>query len=293
MADRKVLNKYIHPDFDPAKLQPSKDPSRVNNQSKVRLMAPFSMRCTTCGVYIYKGTKFNARKETVTGEQYLSIKIYRFYLRCPKCAAELTFKSDPKNADYVAEHGIQRNFEAWREDKTKDEMSFKQKMEEELDPMRRLENSAVDSKREIDILEVLDEVRTRNAIYERLGSAVDLANVVKQRHDQLEAKQAESEDKIGKRRLEELHDEEDAQLAALIFRDQQSSSNKRRHIIVNNTSNDSKQKVSTSSNKNVNNNKNSIVKPIVVKKKPATVNNADIIKQKQKPLSLVANYDSD
>jgi hypothetical protein len=50
-------------------------------QHKVRLMAPFSMRCESCGEYIYKGKKFNARKETVEGERYLSIQIFRFYIR--------------------------------------------------------------------------------------------------------------------------------------------------------------------------------------------------------------------
>jgi hypothetical protein len=44
-------------------------------------MSPFSMRCESCGEYIYKGKKFNARKETVEGEMYLNIKIYRFYIR--------------------------------------------------------------------------------------------------------------------------------------------------------------------------------------------------------------------
>lgn len=44
-------------------------------------MSPFSMRCESCGEYIYKGKKFNARKETVEGETYLNIKIFRFYIR--------------------------------------------------------------------------------------------------------------------------------------------------------------------------------------------------------------------
>ncbi|KNC69289.1 hypothetical protein SARC_18202, partial [Sphaeroforma arctica JP610] len=64
------------------------------------------MRCITCGVYIYKATKFNARKETVEGEEYLGIKIFRFYIRCPKCHQEITFKTDPENADYVPENGV-------------------------------------------------------------------------------------------------------------------------------------------------------------------------------------------
>lgn len=38
-------------------------------------MAPFSMRCNACGEYIYKGKKFNARKETALGEDYMGIKV--------------------------------------------------------------------------------------------------------------------------------------------------------------------------------------------------------------------------
>jgi hypothetical protein len=37
------------------------------------------------------------------------------------CSAEITFKTDPKNTDYLAEHGASRNFEPWREEKAVDE----------------------------------------------------------------------------------------------------------------------------------------------------------------------------
>lgn len=52
----------------------------------VRLMAPFSMRCSRCGEYIYKGKKFNARKETAVGHEYMGIKVFRFYIvSCDGC----------------------------------------------------------------------------------------------------------------------------------------------------------------------------------------------------------------
>ncbi|KAI8975331.1 CWC16 protein [Mycotypha africana] len=160
MSERKVLNKYFPPNFDPSQIPRQKKPK--DQQHKVRLMSPFSMRCESCGEYIYKGKKFNARKETVEGETYLNIKIYRFYIRCPRCSAEITFKTDPKNTDYVAENGASRNFEPWREEKESESE------EEENDPMQSLENRTLDSKREMDIMDALDEIRTRNARSERI-----------------------------------------------------------------------------------------------------------------------------
>lgn len=48
-------------------------------------------RCNTCGEYIYKGKKFNARRETVEDSDYLGLSLFRFYIRCPGCLAEITF----------------------------------------------------------------------------------------------------------------------------------------------------------------------------------------------------------
>jgi len=167
MSERKVLNKYYPPDFDPSKIPRGKRPK--NSQQVVRLMAPFSMRCNTCGEYIYKGKKFNARKETVEGEDYFGIRIFRFYIKCTLCSAEITFKTDPKNTDYLAEHGASRNFEPWREERVADEEDRLAKLEEEENnPMKALENRTVDSKREMDILDALQDIRARNARNERV-----------------------------------------------------------------------------------------------------------------------------
>jgi len=170
MSERKVLNKYFPPDFDPNKIPRRHQPK--NAQQVVRLMSPFSMRCNTCGEYIYKGKKFNARKETVEGEDYYGIKIFRFYIKCTLCSAEITFKTDPKNTDYLAEHGASRNFEPWRDEKAIEEDRLAKLEEEENNPMKALENRTTDSKREMDILDALQDLRSRNARHEKTGTAL-------------------------------------------------------------------------------------------------------------------------
>ncbi|KAI8099391.1 CWC16 protein [Halteromyces radiatus] len=181
MSERKVLNKYFPPNFDPSKIPKQKKPKDL--QHKVRLMAPFSMRCESCGEYIYKGKKFNARKETVQGEKYLSIQIFRFYIRCPRCSAEITFKTDPKNSDYVPENGVSRNFEPWRGD---DGTVVEEEPEEEQDAMASLESRTLDSKREMEIMDALDEIRTRNARSERVNVDDVLDQYSKEVKDQVQ-----------------------------------------------------------------------------------------------------------
>lgn len=205
MSERKVLNKYFPPDFDPALIPRRKQPK--NSQQVVRLMAPFSMRCNTCGEYIYKGKKFNARKETVDGEDYYGIKIFRFYIKCTLCSAEITFKTDPKNTDYSAEHGASRNFEPWREEKAVEEEDRLAKLEEEENnPMKALENRTVDSKREMDILDALQDIRARNARNERVGHSTDLL-------DKIHMEEIETEEDRERRLLEE----EDEKLVREVF----------------------------------------------------------------------------
>lgn len=172
MSERKVLSKYYPPDFDPSKIVRQRGPKQAGPKVQtVRLMAPFSMKCTHCGEFIYKGRKFNARKET-TEEKYYNITIYRFYIRCTRCSGEITFKTDPKNMDYECEKGAKRNFEPWREAKLNQETEEErldriEREEAERDAMKELETKLHDAKQEMAISDALDEIRSRNARIEK------------------------------------------------------------------------------------------------------------------------------
>jgi len=98
------------------------------------------------------------------------MKIFRFYFRCTRCSAELAMKTDPKNGDYVVEAGASRNYEMWKD--TAEEEEAKAKAEdEEQNEMRRLENRAEESKREMDIMAALDEMRSLNARHAGISNA--------------------------------------------------------------------------------------------------------------------------
>ena len=216
MSERKVLTKYYPPDFDPSKITRTKKapgPPGPKVQT-VRLMAPFSMKCLACGEYIYKGRKFNARKET-TDEKYMGITIIRFYIRCTRCSAEITFKTDPKGMDYTCERGAKRNFEPWRtgdgENKdmeTEEEMLDRLEAEEAAQggAMEQLEAKVVDAKREMDIADALDEIRTRNARIQRAEGKGEVDAALQIAEDK--RRQAEEE-----KRTIELADAEEARKA--------------------------------------------------------------------------------
>jgi len=162
MGERKVLNKYYPPDFDPKKL-PKLSLAR-NFQCVIRTMAPFTMRCLTCGNYIYRGKKFNARKEMAEGEEYLGIKVHRFYIRCPVCLTEIIFKTDPKNTDYVVETGAFRTLQAEHLAQMEEERLIQEKEEDEANnPMLALENRTKESRREMDVIDALEDIRDWNA----------------------------------------------------------------------------------------------------------------------------------
>lgn len=132
----------------------------------------------------------------------------RFYIRCTRCAAEITFKTDPKNMDYACEKGAKRNFEPWRskdgdakELETEEERLDRLEAEEaeQGGAMEQLEAKVVDAKREMEIADALDEIRTRNARIQRaegkgeMDDALALAEQQRQRAEQEQREQDEAD----------------------------------------------------------------------------------------------------
>nr|XP_027063035.1 YJU2 splicing factor homolog [Coffea arabica] len=50
------------------------------------------------------------------------IQKFRFYIKCNICSSENTFKTDPKNSDYVVDFGAKQYFEPWQTEEETEEM---------------------------------------------------------------------------------------------------------------------------------------------------------------------------
>jgi hypothetical protein len=171
MGERKVLNKYIPPDFDPALVPRGTKLSAKDGTVDVRMMLPFTLQCDNCHTFLYRGRKFNSKKEPMGGAdgKYLGITRWRFYIKCTHCSRPITFLTDPQNADYELETGGTRNYEI-----KKDQEEHTAAQLAELDqkaavnPMAALESRVVESKKEMADLDNLEEIRAMNARHVKL-----------------------------------------------------------------------------------------------------------------------------
>ncbi|KAM0247007.1 hypothetical protein ACHAQJ_010007 [Trichoderma viride] len=212
MSERKVLQKYYPPDFDPNDISRRRGPKSAGPRIQtVRLMAPFSMKCLSCGEYIYKGRKFNSRKEIRPDEKYLGIQILFFHIKCTRCSAEITFRTDPRNTDYAMVKGAMRSFEPWRNRELAEE-SVEERLdrlereeaeaagEEEKNAMEDLEAKNADARREMAAADALDEIRQRNArIHRSEKEGTDFADTIVRTEDEERERQEREDDEMAKR----------------------------------------------------------------------------------------------
>ena len=171
MGERKIVSKYIPPDFDPALVPRGKKLSSKDGTVPVRMMLPFSVQCSSCHTFLYRGRKFNSKKERMGGPDgtYLGITRWRFYIKCTHCSRPLTFLTDPEHADYEMESGGTRTYEI-----TKDRAGRQQEAQQQEeqaakeDPLQALETRVLDSQREMADLDNLEEIKAMNARHVQL-----------------------------------------------------------------------------------------------------------------------------
>lgn len=107
--------------------------------------------------------------------------------------------------DYTCEKGAIRNFEPWRDhnekEETEEERLNRLEEEENESAMAKLETKTLDSKREMQIADALDEIRTRNARNERVDQEDVLETLLEVKDEsQLEREKQDREDEEAAKR---------------------------------------------------------------------------------------------
>jgi len=157
MAERKAVNKYYPPEWDPSKgsinkfrnSHPLRDRARKLDQGIliIRFEMPFNIWCGGCNNMIAKGVRFNAEKKQIG--KYFSTKIWNFRMKCHLCDNHIEIKTDPEHTDYVIASGAERKAETWTAESSE---TIELTNEEEAnklaeDPFYKLEHANEDKKK--------------------------------------------------------------------------------------------------------------------------------------------------
>ena len=175
MAERKQVNKYYPPDWDPVKhgsvnkyqgVHPLRERARKLHQGIliIRFEMPYNIWCEGCENHIGTGVRYNAEKSK-TGKYY-STTIYKFRMKCHLCDNYIEMETDPQNLDYKILSGARRQERRW--DPTQNEQIVPEDKEiskqRATDPMMRLEHG-VEDKRKKDaaapVIEQLEKLQER------------------------------------------------------------------------------------------------------------------------------------
>ena len=157
MAERKAVNKYYPPDWDPSKgslntfhgshpLRERASKLRSHGILVVRFEMPFHIRCLSCQSHIGRGVRYNADKQS-TGH-YLSTPTFSFTITCHLCGGRIRIDTDPQAGDYVIKEGGSRIAEGGGEDDDRlvvgDDADDEERQRRDADPLQRLEREAAD-----------------------------------------------------------------------------------------------------------------------------------------------------
>lgn len=116
MGERKGVNKWYPPDYDPSKggLNKWQGTHALRERAKkihlgiiiIRFEMPYNIWCEGCGIHIGMGVRYNAEKKKVG--MYYTTPVYQFRMKCHLCDNHFEIKTDPSNLDYEIVSGARR-----------------------------------------------------------------------------------------------------------------------------------------------------------------------------------------
>ncbi|XP_023026132.2 coiled-coil domain-containing protein 130 homolog [Leptinotarsa decemlineata] len=121
MGERKGVNKYYPPDYDPRAgglnkfLGTHALRERARKIDKgiiiIRFEMPYNIWCEGCKNHIGMGVRYNAEKTKVG--MYYTTPVYEFKMKCHLCDNHFVIRADPANLDYVIQSGARRQENRW------------------------------------------------------------------------------------------------------------------------------------------------------------------------------------
>ncbi|XP_017314435.1 probable splicing factor YJU2B [Ictalurus punctatus] len=158
MGERKGVNKYYPPDFDPAKhhsingywnTHPLRERARKLSQGIliIRFEMPYNIWCDGCKNHIGMGVRYNAEKKKVGN--YYTTPIYRFRMKCHLCVNYIEMQTDPATCDYVIVSGASRKEERWNMAENEQILTTERTEKEKLetDAMYKLDHGGKDKEK--------------------------------------------------------------------------------------------------------------------------------------------------
>eukprot|EP00794_Sanderia_malayensis_P008047 gene8047-8909_t len=153
-GERKGVNKYYPPDFDPGKggLNKYHGTHALRERARklhegiliIRFEMPYNIWCNGCGNHIGMGVRYNAQKRKVGN--YYTTPIYKFRMKCHLCDQHFEIQTDPKNCEYEILSGARRKEERWDPAVTENIQTTDRDVKAKLvsDAMFKLEHDIID-----------------------------------------------------------------------------------------------------------------------------------------------------
>ncbi|MCI4393326.1 hypothetical protein PGIGA_G00156250 [Pangasianodon gigas] len=174
MGERKGVNKYYPPDFDPAKhrsingyrnTHPLRERARKLSQGIliIRFEMPYNIWCDGCKNHIGMGVRYNAEKKKVGN--YYTTPIYRFRMKCHLCVNYIEMQTDPATCDYVIVSGARRKEERWNMAENEQILTTERTEKEKLetDAMYKLDHGGKDKEKLRAAIPSLSELQEHQA----------------------------------------------------------------------------------------------------------------------------------
>ncbi|RKP12770.1 CWC16 protein [Piptocephalis cylindrospora] len=143
MADRKAINKYYPPDYDPSKGGLNKAQGSHVLRKRARKLDQGILVIRSA--ILFSASRFNAEKKRVGS--YYTTPVWSFRMKCPSCSQWFEIHTDPKNSEYIVVSGARKRAEVPEEQEEQEERKARDKERREVNSFARAEYEEEEKRR--------------------------------------------------------------------------------------------------------------------------------------------------